>query len=46
MQIRFMYIIEDRDQHGNIRVYVRVPERRTEPAEFNHWLCKNSLRGH
>ena len=28
MQIRFMYIIEDRDRHGNIRVYVRVPGRR------------------
>jgi len=28
MQIRFRYIIEDRDRHGNIRVYVRVPGRR------------------
>jgi len=24
MQIRFRYLIEDRDRHGNIRVYVRV----------------------
>jgi len=28
MQIRFRYIIEDRDRHGNIRVYVRVTGRR------------------
>ena len=28
MQIQFRYIIEDRDRHGNIRVYVRVPGRR------------------
>src|SRR6516162_1759569 len=28
MQIRFKYLIEDRDRHGNIRVYVRVPGRR------------------
>ena len=28
MQIRFRYLIEDRDRHGNIRVYVRVPGRR------------------
>jgi hypothetical protein len=28
MQIRFRYIIEDRDRHGNIRIYVRVPGRR------------------
>ena len=28
MQIRFRYLIEDRDRHGNIRIYVRVPGRR------------------
>src|SRR5262249_60146850 len=28
MQIRFRYIVEDRDRHSNIRVYVRVPGRR------------------
>ena len=28
MQIRFRYLIEDRDRHGNIRVYVRVTGRR------------------
>jgi len=28
MQIRFRYIIEDRDRHGNVRIYVRVPGRR------------------
>src|SRR6516225_9077086 len=28
MKIRFRHLIEDRDRHGNIRVYVRVPGRR------------------
>ena len=28
MQIRFKHVVEDRDRHGNIRVYVRVPGRR------------------
>ena len=28
MQIRFRYIIEDRDRHGNVRIYVRLPGRR------------------
>jgi integrase/recombinase XerD len=28
MQIRFKHLIEDRDRHGNIRIYVRVPGRR------------------
>ena len=28
MQIRFRYLIEDRDRHGNIRIYVRVAGRR------------------
>ena len=28
MQIRFKHLVEDRDRHGNIRVYVRVPGRR------------------
>jgi integrase/recombinase XerD len=28
MQIRFKYVIEDRDRHGNVRVYARVPGRR------------------
>ena len=28
MQIRFRYIVEDRDRHGNVRIYVRVPGRR------------------
>src|SRR5262249_26238312 len=28
MQIRFRYLIEDRDRHGNIRIYVRVPGRK------------------
>jgi integrase len=28
MQIRFRHLVEDRDRHGNIRVYVRVPGRR------------------
>jgi hypothetical protein len=27
MQIRFRYLVEDRDRHGNIRFYVRVPGR-------------------
>jgi hypothetical protein len=27
MQIRFRYLVEDRDRHGNIRLYVRVPGR-------------------
>jgi integrase/recombinase XerD len=27
MQIRFKYAVEDKDRHGNIRVYVRVPGR-------------------
>jgi integrase len=28
MQRRFKHLIEDRDRHGNIRIYVRVPGRR------------------
>jgi integrase/recombinase XerD len=28
MQIRFKHLVEDRDRHGNIRIYVRVPGRR------------------
>jgi hypothetical protein len=28
MQMRFKHLVEDRDRHGNIRVYVRVPGRR------------------
>jgi hypothetical protein len=28
MQVRFKHLVEDRDRHGNIRVYVRVPGRR------------------
>jgi integrase/recombinase XerD len=27
MQIRFKHLVEDRDRHGNIRLYVRVPGR-------------------
>src|SRR6476646_65327 len=27
MQIQFRYLVEDRDRHGNIRLYVRVPGR-------------------
>ena len=27
MQIRFKYLVEDRDRHGNVRLYVRVPGR-------------------
>jgi len=27
MQIRFKHLVEDRDRHGNVRVYVRVPGR-------------------
>src|SRR5215510_10307730 len=27
MQLRFRYLVEDRDRHGNIRIYVRVPGR-------------------
>jgi integrase/recombinase XerD len=28
MQIRFKNLVEDRDRHGNIRIYVRVPGRK------------------
>jgi integrase len=28
MQIRFKHLVEDRDRHGNVRIYVRVPGRR------------------
>ena len=28
MQIRFKHLVEDRDRHGNIRLYVRVSGRR------------------
>jgi integrase/recombinase XerD len=28
MRIRFKHLVEDRDRHGNIRIYVRVPGRR------------------
>src|SRR4051794_21645131 len=28
MHVRFKHLIEDRDRHGNIRIYVRVPGRR------------------
>jgi integrase/recombinase XerD len=28
MQVRFKHLVEDRDRHGNVRVYVRVPGRR------------------
>jgi integrase/recombinase XerD len=28
MQLRFKYLLEDRDRFGNIRIYVRVPGRR------------------
>jgi integrase/recombinase XerD len=28
MHIRFKHLVEDRDRHGNIRIYVRVPGRR------------------
>ena len=27
MQIRLKHLVEDRDRHGNIRLYVRVPGR-------------------
>jgi hypothetical protein len=27
MQLRFRYLVEDVDRHGNIRLYVRVPGR-------------------
>jgi len=27
VQIRFKHLVEDKDRHGNIRVYVRVPGR-------------------
>jgi len=27
VQIRFKHLVEDRDRHGNIRLYVRVPGR-------------------
>jgi hypothetical protein len=27
MHIRFKYLSEDRDRHGNVRIYVRVPGR-------------------
>jgi hypothetical protein len=28
MQVRFKHLVEDRDRHGNVRVYVRIPGRR------------------
>jgi integrase/recombinase XerD len=28
MQIRFKYLVEDRDRQGNVRIYVRLPGRR------------------
>jgi integrase len=28
MQLRFKYLVEDQDRHGNIRIYVRTPGRR------------------
>jgi integrase/recombinase XerD len=28
MQMRFKHLVEDRDRHGNVRLYVRVPGRR------------------
>ena len=28
MQIRFRHLVEDRDRHGNIRLYVRLPGRK------------------
>jgi integrase/recombinase XerD len=28
MQVRFKHLVEDRDRHGNVRVYVHVPGRR------------------
>jgi hypothetical protein len=28
MQVRFKHLVEDRDRHGNIRIYARVPGRR------------------
>ena len=28
MQMRFKYLVEDVDRHGNVRIYVRVPGRR------------------
>ena len=27
MQLRFRFLVEDADRHGNIRLYVRVPGR-------------------
>ena len=27
MRIRFKHLVEDRDRHGNIRLYVRIPGR-------------------
>src|SRR6516165_9012912 len=28
VRVRFKHLVEDRDRHGNIRIYVRVPGRR------------------
>src|SRR5215831_8018106 len=28
MQVRFKHLVEDRDRHGNVRIYVRIPGRR------------------
>jgi hypothetical protein len=28
MQVRFKHLVEDRDRHGNIRLYVRLPGRK------------------
>jgi integrase/recombinase XerD len=28
MQVKFKHLVEDRDRHGNIRIYVRIPGRR------------------
>jgi integrase len=34
MQMRFRYLVEDRDRRGNIRLYVRVPGRRKVRIKF------------
>jgi len=28
MQVRFKHLVEDRDRHGNVRIYVRIPGQR------------------
>ena len=47
MQIRFRHIIEDRDRHGNVRIYVRVPGRRKVRirAPFGTDAIRLGLRG-